>query len=428
MSDPGQPSTPPDRHLMTPAVFLALARGGGGPAAVRLLLAGQHSRNLLTLREVVERCADLDHPHTDAVRRAWLLLAALRRVDAGAVGRVLTYPSVSAWAAQTLRQLLSPEASGTPTTDGQPVWPGMLGAVATAAAWHVGMPATVRFPTPPGSAFRLPMAGHVRVDRTDRRDAAAPTVAVTVTGHGLAVDGVPLRPGVTWWPVPRLRAGRLDLRLDDVWSLARPSAPPSGAQAAHWRSTLAPGWRLLATRHRAYAAELAVTIRMIMPLHRQAPELTAEGTPEETAATLISGTFPTGVGCVAISGGGDPATTAAALVHELAHNKLAALESLFPLLEPGDDVRWPAPWRIGPRPLPALLQGLYAHVCVARFWQHQQHHESRPAGRSRARWQASRTWADCRDVAEQLLAGDRLTRHGRLLVEQLHRTSAARRR
>ncbi|WP_285788005.1 HEXXH motif-containing putative peptide modification protein [Micromonospora sp. NBRC 101691] len=407
---------------MPPGTFLALARGGGGRSAVRILLAAQYSRNLLTLREVVERCAELDHPHTDAVRQAWQLLGGLRRTDPDAVRRVLTYPSVSAWAAETLTRLTPTDHGRPDATGGDPrtgAWPAMLAPVAAAAARYAGSSATVGFPTPPGSAFPLPMAGHVRLDR----DGPA-NVTLTVTAHGLTVDGLPPRPGVDWWPLPRLHAGgRLELRLDDLWSLSRPAAPVPPDEAARWRAALAPGWRLLATRHREYADELAAAISVVMPLSPGAPELTGSGVPAEVGAALISGTFPAGVGCVALSGGGDAATTAATLVHELAHNKLAALENLFPLLRPGDDVRLPAPWRVGPRPLPALLQGLYAHVCVARFWRRQQHHEARPGGRHRARTEFRRAGAACREVAELLLAGDRLTPHGRLLVEQLHRVA-----
>ncbi|MFI6821719.1 aKG-HExxH-type peptide beta-hydroxylase [Micromonospora sp. NPDC050187] len=410
---------------MPPGTFLALARGGGGRSAVRALLAAQYSRNLLTLREVVERCADLDHPHTDAVRQAWRLLGELRRTDPGAVRRVLTYPSVSVWAAETLTRLERTDRGhgGLAVDDLRAgAWPAMLAPVAAAAARCAGLPATVGFPTPPGSAFPLPMAGHVRLDP----DGPA-SVTLTVTAHGVTVDGVPPRPGAGWWPVPRLHAGgRMELRLDDLWSLSRPATPVRPDEASRWRTALAPGWRLLASRHRGYADELAAAISMVMPLSPGAAELTGTGVPAEVGAALISGTFPAGVGCVALSGSGDAATTAATLVHELAHNKLAALENLFPLLRPGDDVRLAVPWRVGPRPLPALLQGLYAHVCVARFWRRQQHHESRPDGLLRARTEFRRTRAACREVAELLLAGDRLTPHGRLLVEQLHRVATDR--
>ncbi|MFB9546056.1 aKG-HExxH-type peptide beta-hydroxylase [Micromonospora sagamiensis] len=402
---------------MAPETFLALARGGGGRSAVRVLLAAQYSRNLLTLRELVERCADLGHPHTGTVRQAWRLLGGLRRTDPDAVRRVLTYPSVSAWAAETLARLAPTDADavgGDPRGGG---WPAMLAPVAVAAARRAGVPATVGFPTPPGSAFPLPTVGHIRL-----ATGGPANVALAVTPHGVTVDGVPPRPGTGWWPVPRLHAGGgLDLRLDDLWSLSRPATPVRPDEAARWRTALAPGWRLLATGHRGYADELAAAVAMVMPLSPGAAELTGTGAPAEAGAALISGTFPAGVGCVALSGGGDAATTAATLVHELAHNKLAALENLFPLLRPGDDVRLPAPWRVGPRPLPALLQGLYAHVSVARFWRRQQRHESRPDGLRRARTEFRRTRAACREVAELLLAGDRLTPHGRMLVEHLHR-------
>lgn len=408
-----------DRHALSVRTFLALARGDGGPSAVRTLTAAQHSRNLLTLRELVDLCAETDHPHTDSVARAWRLLAGLRRAAPTAVRRILTYPSVSAWAAQTVAAL---DRRGTGPVD-QVARPAMLAVVVAAAARYAGIPLTVSFPTPPGGAFPLPALGHVRVPPPP-----AGTMELTVTPDGLAVDGVPLRAGSTWWPLPRLHAGRLDLRLDDLWSLARSDAVPPVRpdEAARWRVALAPGWRLLATHHRQYAAELAAAISMVMPLPPDATALTGDaGAAAERTAPLISGTFPTGVGCIALSGTGAATTTAATLVHELAHNKLAALANLFPLVRPGGDGLLPAPWRAGPRPLPALVQGLYAHVCVAGFWRRQRHHESRPAGARRARAESGRLRAACREVADLLLADDRLTPYGRLLVEQLQAVSRA---
>ncbi|WDZ86924.1 aKG-HExxH-type peptide beta-hydroxylase [Micromonospora cathayae] len=422
-----------DRHTMPTETFIALARGKGGPSAVRTLTAGQHSRNLLTLRELVDRCADLGHPHADSVGRAWRLLSGLRRVEPAAVRRILTYPSVSAWAAETITRLDRPGHTGAPEPADGPPWPAMLSVIVAAAARYAGTPLTVDFPTPPGGAFPLPMIGHLRLDPDPPS-----MVELAVTGHGLTVDGRPPRrvsaaadgegTGSTWWPVPRLRAGRrLEVRLDDLWSLARPGATPPVRpdEAARWRVALAPAWRLLATHHREYAAELAAAISMVMPLPPEPTALTGGGTAAEQRAALISGTFPTGVGCVALSGAGDAATTAATLVHELAHNKLAALDDLFPLVRPGADVRFPAPWRVGPRPVPALLQGLYAHVCVAGFWRRQAHLETRPTGVRRARAEFGRLRTACRDVVELLLTGDRLTPPGRLLVRHLHATLTA---
>ncbi len=433
-----------DRHEMSSGTFLTIARGGGGPSAVRRLLAGQHSRNLLALREVVELTEDLRHPHAGLVRRAWRDLGELRRSAPQPARQVLTYPAVSAWVAQTLAAL---RAGDRPTAQ-----PAMLGPVAAAAALRAGLPLRVAFPTgPSGAAFALPTLGLVRTpappDGT-RTGTGSRVVELVVGGADgtVALDGVTIVPAAhragraagagaepdepVWFRTPVLRAGGragLRLRLDDLGSVARPAAavPVGPADAGAWRARLAPAWRLLATRHRRYADELAAAVSMLMPLAGDGtgpPALASggrDGTPRERGAELVSGTFPAGVGCIAIAGHGDPQTLAATLVHELAHNKLAALDDLFALVEAADGVRLSVPWRAGLRPLPALVQGLYAHVRVADFWRRQRHVETEPGPLLRAQVEFERVRRACQDVAGQLQAGDGLTRYGRLLVAQL---------
>jgi HEXXH motif-containing protein len=59
---------------------------------------------------------------------------------------------------------------------------------------------------------------------------------------------------------------------------------------------------------------------------------------------------------------------AVTLVHEFQHSKLSAMLDLLPLTDPSDDRRYFAPWRVDPRPLSGLLQGVYAFVGVADTW------------------------------------------------------------
>jgi uncharacterized protein len=56
------------------------------------------------------------------------------------------------------------------------------------------------------------------------------------------------------------------------------------------------------------------------------------------------------------------------MVHEFQHSKLSALLDLVPLTDPADDGRYFAPWRVDPRPLPGLVQGVYAFAGVADTW------------------------------------------------------------
>ncbi|KXK59954.1 hypothetical protein AWW66_21535 [Micromonospora rosaria] len=427
---------------MPTGTFLAIARGGGGRSAVRRLLAGQLSRNLLALREVVALSQDVGHPHAPLARHAWTLLAELRRDAPGAARAVLGYPSVSVWAVRTLAALRDGEIGAEPA---------LLGAVVAAVALRAGTRARVVMPTAPTGAavVALPGLGLLRrgpgdgVAKLNGGGAALPGhgtgelngggAELTVDGgRGLvALDGVPATPAgdarLSWQPTYRLRArGRGPVfHLDDPWALVDPAGvvPVDAAGAARWRARLAPGWRLLATRHRSSAADLAEVVSVLTPLRRDPAgrplaALAGGGTPAELTAPLISGTFPAAVGCIALAGTGDARTIAATLVHELAHNKLAALDDLFPLVEPTAGARHPAPWRAGPRPLPALVHGLYAHVAVGGFWLRQRHHET-AAGRHLARAEFVRVRAACREVAGLLRVADGLTGHGRLLVEQL---------
>ena len=66
------------------------------------------------------------------------------------------------------------------------------------------------------------------------------------------------------------------------------------------------------------------------------------------------------------------------LVHEFQHSKLSAMLDLVPLTDPDDHGRYFAPWRVDPRPLAGLLQGVYAFVGRRR-------HVACPAGRSTGR-------------------------------------------
>ncbi|PTA45130.1 HEXXH motif-containing putative peptide modification protein [Micromonospora sp. RP3T] len=424
------------RYEMPVGTFRALARGGGGGEVVRRLLAVPVSRNLLALRSAVVLATDLGHPHAPLVNDAWRLLGELRRSAPGPTRVVLGYPTVSVWAAGTLRALGHGDRGSADD-------PATLGAVVAAAAMRAGGRARVSFPTSPSGAVTVALPGLGRVHRGPGGGAGLAELTVDGARRTLTLDGVPVTgpglcpratgtagggPAPAWHPVPRLRADGHGprLHLDDLRSLARPAAvaPVDAVRAARWAARLSPGWRLLATRHRRAATELTEAISMVMPLARDAAgrpwaAVTSGGTPDELTAPLISGTFPAAVGCVALSEGpGAAGPIAAALVHELAHNKLAALDHLFPLVEAAEPARHPAPWRAGARPLPALVQGLYAHVAVGEFWRRERRFGT-TTGRHLAHAEFARLRGACREVADLLRTADGLTGYGRLLVDQL---------
>jgi uncharacterized protein len=56
------------------------------------------------------------------------------------------------------------------------------------------------------------------------------------------------------------------------------------------------------------------------------------------------------------------------VLHEFRHMQLDALRDLVDLHNPHPIGRFMAPWRMDPRPVPALLQGVFAHGGVADYW------------------------------------------------------------
>lgn len=81
------------------------------------------------------------------------------------------------------------------------------------------------------------------------------------------------------------------------------------------------------------------------------------------------------------------------LVHEFAHVKLCGLMDMVQLVEPGGQKVY-APWRQDPRPASGLLQGVYAHLAIARFWHAQMQVATAPddllrAEMSFARWRSA---------------------------------------
>ncbi|GAA3853500.1 hypothetical protein GCM10023084_04680 [Streptomyces lacrimifluminis] len=111
------------------------------------------------------------------------------------------------------------------------------------------------------------------------------------------------------------------------------------------------------------------------------------------------------------------------LTHETQHNKLAALLHLFDLFEPGGPERFYAPpWRPAPRPLPGLFHGAYAHLGVARFWEHRRETEPDPALRATAHAQFARWRLAAHEATTVTLSSGRLTPLGQRFARQMPTT------
>jgi HEXXH motif-containing protein len=378
-------------HEMDPAMFAALASGGGGPAAVALLAEVRRSRTLLLIHAMVDLAERARHPAAAVTRSAY---DQLRAVPTAAMRVVLDYPRVGAWAVRTTARLQA----------GAAATPDQLAAVLAAARVRAGVDGVVEVPG--GAVVVLPSLGTFRPVTT------RPVRVVTTAGGSFASDGTAhgdLSGGATehWRPVGRLHTEhdglRLVLAVDGTGEQNLPDQVrahdtlPQGEETRWWERFSA-AWRLLVTRHRQVAEEVAATLSVLTPL----------STSGSGHAAL---TFANAFGCVAMSLPDDPRVMAVALAHEVQHGKLSALLDLFPLVDSLSPRRMSVAWRKDPRPPVAVLQGVYAHLAVSAFWSRYDDQEARAEF---DRW-SSATRAAIRSLA----ASGTLTELGEIFVEQM---------
>ncbi|MET9225507.1 HEXXH motif-containing putative peptide modification protein [Lentzea sp. NPDC003310] len=377
-------------HEMDPSMFADLAAGGGGPAAIELLARARRSRTVLLLHAVVSLAERSGHPGADLVRGTY---EQLRAVPTAALRAVLDYPRVGAWAVRTTARLQS----------GAPATPEQLTAVLAAARVRAGVEGVVEVPG--GPLVVLPSLG------TFRPSTSRPVQVVTTASGSVATDGevrADLRAaGEHWRPVGRLRVEHdglaLVLAVDGTGEQNLPAQVrahdtlPAGQEDAWWERC-SDAWRLLVTRHRPVAEEIAATLSVLTPL-------STSGTGH---AAL---TFASAFGCVAMSLPDDPRVMAVALAHEVQHGKLSALLDLFPLVDGLSPYRMHVAWRTDPRPPVAVLQGVYAHLAVSTFWSR---YTDREARAEFDRWSTA-----TRAALRSLARSGTLTELGEIFVERM---------
>jgi HEXXH motif-containing protein len=375
-------------HLLPEVAFTELAEGAGGPATIRLLHEAQLSKHTMLLHAVAGAAVGTDRGPT-AFRHAYALLAHCQAADPGSAAWLFGLPHLGGWAHDCLIRLAQGSAADF----------GHFACLAAAAAVRGGMPFELDVPVRDG-CVRLPGLGSLLVGDCSWIRLRCDGDIVTVGNHFAAPwqllvpddgSGAAL-PQWSATPVVRAVVGGLSWQLlletDDPY-LDRYTLPMSTRlrrdELWRWRQRLQSAWELLVHHHRWAAEPMADGISAIVPLTPHA----------ET--DLVSATTPAAFRAIATSWPRDAVTLAETLVHEFQHVKLGALMDMMPLVESGGEKVY-APWRQDPRPADGLLQGVYAHLGIVRFWRAQQHVETDPDGVLRARVLYAR-WRPTIDLA-----------------------------
>jgi HEXXH motif-containing protein len=396
-------------HRMPQRLFDALAAGEGGAESIRELAAAQYSKHVILLRGVLATAEAAGAQQAQLASQGYELLAAAQRHDPAAANAVVRYPSVGAWALRTASGL----SDGTTIPAAEPSG---LCAIAAAAALRAGLLSEIDVPVNSG-VVTLPSLGVASVDGEHavvRNDAG--TRRIVWPGGRIDLSSDSQSEALGWSGIRHIRAGPLELRVDDVDPFRMPAAPYLASrlpaeEVEAWGGTFQQAWQLLEQHHPSIASEVQAAISVVVPL--QAP-----------SSGRVSSSSPETFGAIALSEPSDPCTLAVTLAHELQHLKLSALLDIVPLTRPDDGRRFYAPWRDDPRPVSALLQGAYAFLGVSGFWRDQRHLESGDAG-IRANAEFARWRSAAAQVVATLRSSERLTPAGLDFVQGMSQTLAA---
>ena len=297
-------------HAIPRELFEALAAGGGGPEAIGALAAAEYSKQVLLLCGVLAAAQAADATQARYATIGWEVLAEVERHDRDVAAQITRYPTVGAWAVDTLRALGTD--AGSPKAA-----PARLAAVAAAAAVRSGIDAEIPV-LPVAGVVSLPSLGVARMDADSAVVRSYTDSAEVRWARGrVEIPAGAHRDAPGWLGIRGCRAGGLEAVIEDLDPFRMPTvdglAPRLTArEVLDWQRVLEQGWQLLEAVHPAVAAEVAAAISVIVPLRR-------------SAHGHLSSSSPDTFGAVAMSQPPDPDTCASTLTHEVQHLKLCAV-------------------------------------------------------------------------------------------------------
>lgn len=321
----------PHLHHLERESFDQLMSGGGDPAAVEGLRAGERSWRLLLLRALLDAAADIPTGPLPPLDEGWQLLSRACATAPEPVERLLLYPAVGTWAAHALRRVRG-SAQGP-----SPLWveTGHLHAVAATAAILAGMEFRAVIPVREGWAV-LPALGAVKVPS----EPGWGTAEVRSGGGSVRVADTEVG-GPGWHALSRLRADGCTLVLDDLdpyRALRGPTSPDPLGDTGRWQELFAGAWSILGRRDSEAAQAMAAGLVSVVPR------------PRSEMFRPHSASSGDAFGAAVASEPDDAEQFASTLVHEFQHNKLGAFMHLFTLYRDGGTALHYAPWRDDPRP------------------------------------------------------------------------------
>lgn len=353
-------------HRLSWADFDELSHGRCSARVVRRLRRAERSRRLLLLRALVDeviKAPDSCGP-LPSLEAAWELLERVQTSSPATLDLILVHPYTGSWAGYTTR-LVHNQITGL-----CPVWVhiGHLHAIAAAAAIRAGLRFETSVPVWHGGAI-LPTLGMARLP-TDAPFSVAevrggddlPEIRSGTTSVRLPHDYSLDAPG--WWPIRQVRAQAdhrvLSLRLDDLdpyRGLYEPVLPKrlGIAEVETWRELLCDAWRLIVRYLPETVPALQAGLVSLVPRPPIPFRMPSASTGEAFGSAVIGRPD-------------DAVELASTLVHEFQHVLLGGLLHLAGLRDDDPRERFYAPWRDDPRPLPGMLQGVYAFFGVTSFW------------------------------------------------------------